>query len=160
MARYTVKRTTTYSVLFWMTRREINKNKAQHFLQKCRNLVYTNQLISFIKIREIAAIIFKFWNFTRYDHKTALTDKRKIVEKMAESTKQDLNQSDNQSIIAFRNLKDAKLFALDIGGSLTKIAYYSTRISQRVLYRPEPNSEIRYFLLKIYHHFVIVFCTS
>ena len=48
---------------------------------------------------------------------------------MAESTKQDLNQSDNQSIIAFRNLKDAKLFALDIGGSLTKIVYYSTRIS-------------------------------
>jgi hypothetical protein len=41
-----------------MTRREINKNKAQHFLQKSRNLVYTNQLISFIKIREIAAIIF------------------------------------------------------------------------------------------------------
>ena len=65
---------------------------------------------------------------------------------MAESTKQDLNQSDNQSIIAFRNLKDAKLFALDIGGSLTKIGYYSTRISQRVLYRPEPNSKIRYFL--------------
>ena len=64
---------------------------------------------------------------------------------MAESTKQDLNQSDNQSIIAFRNLKDAKLFALDIGGSLTKIAYYSTRISQRVLYRPEPNSNIRYY---------------
>ena len=98
-------------------------------------------------------------NFTRYDHKTALTDKRKIVEKMAESTKQDLNQSDNQSIIAFRNLKDAKLFALDIGGSLTKIAYYSTRISQRGLYRPEPNSKIRYFLVKIYHHFVIVFST-
>ena len=35
---------------------------------------------------------FKSSNFTRYDHKTALTDKRKIVEKMAESTKQDLNQ--------------------------------------------------------------------
>ena len=42
---------------------------------------------------------------------------------------------DNQSNIAFRNLKDAKLFALDIGGSLTKIAYYSTGTSHRILYR-------------------------
>ncbi len=25
-----------------------------------------------------------------------------------------------------RNLKDAKIFAMDIGGSLAKIAYYST----------------------------------
>ena len=28
--------------------------------------------------------------------------------------------------VAFRNLKDAKIFAMDIGGSLAKIAYYST----------------------------------
>ena len=61
---------------------------------------------------------------------------------MAESTNTPLNQNDNQSIIAFRNLKNAKLFALDIGGSLTKIAYYSTRISKRLLHRPD--SEIRY----------------
>ena len=27
--------------------------------------------------------------------------------------------------IALRNIKDAKIFAMDIGGSLTKIAYYS-----------------------------------
>ena len=27
---------------------------------------------------------------------------------------------------AFRNLRDAKIFAMDIGGSLAKIAYYST----------------------------------
>ncbi len=52
--------------------------------------------------------------------------------------------NDNQSNIAFRNLKNAKLFALDIGGSLTKIAYYSTGISQRTLYRP--GSKIRYNL--------------
>ena len=44
--------------------------------------------------------------------------------------------NDNQSNIAFRNLKDAKLFAMDIGGSLTKIAYYSTGTSHRILYRP------------------------
>ena len=49
--------------------------------------------------------------------------------------------NDNQSNIAFRNLKNAKLFALDIGGSLTKIAYYSTGDSKRLLYRPE--KEIR-----------------
>ena len=51
---------------------------------------------------------------------------------------------DNQSNhIAFRNLKDAKLFALDIGGSLTKIAYYSTVTSQRILYRPEASEYVR-----------------
>ena len=59
--------------------------------------------------------------------------------RMAESTNTLLNQNDNQSIIAFRNLKNAKLFALDIGGSLTKIAYYSTRINQRLLHRPDSN---------------------
>ena len=39
--------------------------------------------------------------------------------------------------IAFRNLKDAKLFALDIGGSLTKIAYYTTVTTKRVLHQSE-----------------------
>uniref|UniRef100_A0A1B6EFC2 4'-phosphopantetheine phosphatase n=1 Tax=Clastoptera arizonana TaxID=38151 RepID=A0A1B6EFC2_9HEMI len=37
-----------------------------------------------------------------------------------------------ETIEAFRNLKNAKRFAIDIGGSLTKIAYYST-ISHRVV---------------------------
>jgi hypothetical protein len=36
--------------------------------------------------------------------------------------------------IAFRNLKDAKLLAMDIGGSLTKIAYYSTVPVRRIVY--------------------------
>ena len=39
--------------------------------------------------------------------------------------------------IAFRNLKDAKLFALDIGGSLTKIAYYATVTTKRVLHQSD-----------------------
>jgi len=30
----------------------------------------------------------------------------------------------------FRNLKDAKIFAMDIGGSLAKVAYYSTVTSK------------------------------
>ncbi|KAG8193734.1 hypothetical protein JTE90_005032 [Oedothorax gibbosus] len=34
----------------------------------------------------------------------------------------------------FRNLKNAKRFAIDIGGSLTKIAYYSTVSYKRALY--------------------------
>lgn len=34
----------------------------------------------------------------------------------------------------FRNLKNAKQFAIDIGGSLTKIAYYSTVSFRRVNY--------------------------
>ena len=38
------------------------------------------------------------------------------------------------SEIAFRNLKDAKLLAMDIGGSLTKIAYYSTVSVRRIVY--------------------------
>ena len=38
------------------------------------------------------------------------------------------------SEIAFRNLKDAKLLAMDIGGSLTKIAYYSTVPVRRIVY--------------------------
>lgn len=39
-----------------------------------------------------------------------------------------------KSIDAFRNLKTAKRFAIDIGGSLTKIAYYSTVSYRRVRY--------------------------
>ena len=41
------------------------------------------------------------------------------------------------SEIAFRNLKDAKLLAMDIGGSLTKIAYYSTVPVRRIVYDAE-----------------------
>jgi len=37
----------------------------------------------------------------------------------------------------FRNLKNAKRFAMDIGGSLTKIAYYSTVPYRKVLYNKE-----------------------
>ncbi|XP_059469854.1 4'-phosphopantetheine phosphatase isoform X1 [Neocloeon triangulifer] len=39
-------------------------------------------------------------------------------------------------IRVFDNLKNAKRFAIDIGGSLTKIAYYSTISQRRVLYGP------------------------
>ncbi|XP_042242173.1 4'-phosphopantetheine phosphatase-like isoform X3 [Homarus americanus] len=37
--------------------------------------------------------------------------------------------------VVFRNIKNAKRFAIDIGGSLTKIAYYSTVSHRKVLYR-------------------------
>lgn len=49
-------------------------------------------------------------------------------------------ESDTKSITlpqqddVFRNLKNAKRFAIDIGGSLTKIAYYSTISYKRALY--------------------------
>ncbi len=46
-----------------------------------------------------------------------------------------------QGNIAFRNLKDAKLFALDIGGSLTKIAYYSTLPVRRLIYEVDSSQE-------------------
>jgi len=36
--------------------------------------------------------------------------------------------------IALRNIKDAKMFAMDIGGSLTKIAYYSTVPLKQIVY--------------------------
>ena len=52
--------------------------------------------------------------------------------------------------IAFRNLKDAKLFALDIGGSLTKIAYYATVPSKRVLHRSEKDIRLEFYLKKNY----------
>ena len=52
--------------------------------------------------------------------------------------------------IAFRNLKDAKLFALDIGGSLTKIAYYATVPSKRVLYRSEKDIRLEFYFEKNY----------
>ncbi|KAI5710818.1 hypothetical protein M8J75_011640 [Diaphorina citri] len=39
-----------------------------------------------------------------------------------------------ETIEVFRNLKNAKRFAIDIGGSLTKIAYYSTVSHRRVSY--------------------------
>ena len=45
------------------------------------------------------------------------------------------------SEIAFRNLKDAKLLAMDIGGSLTKIAYYSTVSVRRIVYDAD-NDEV------------------
>lgn len=41
----------------------------------------------------------------------------------------------------FRNLKNAKRFAMDIGGSLTKIAYYSTVPYRKVLYNEEQKSK-------------------
>ena len=45
------------------------------------------------------------------------------------------------SEIAFRNLKDAKLLAMDIGGSLTKIAYYSTVPVRRIVYDADSPEE-------------------
>eukprot|EP00090_Calanus_glacialis_P034823 TRINITY_DN5891_c0_g1_i1.p1 TRINITY_DN5891_c0_g1~~TRINITY_DN5891_c0_g1_i1.p1 ORF type:complete len:780 (-),score=227.21 TRINITY_DN5891_c0_g1_i1:391-2730(-) len=36
--------------------------------------------------------------------------------------------------IALRNIKDAKIFAMDIGGSLTKIAYYSILPFKKIVY--------------------------
>lgn len=51
--------------------------------------------------------------------------------------------SDARSILlpqqnsAFRNLKNAKRFAIDIGGSLTKIAYYSTVSYKQALYEDD-----------------------
>lgn len=42
-----------------------------------------------------------------------------------------------ETIEAFRNLKNAKRFAVDIGGTLTKIAYYSTVSHRRVNYEAE-----------------------
>lgn len=41
------------------------------------------------------------------------------------------------TVEVFGNLKNAKRFAIDIGGSLTKIAYYSTVSHRRVLYEAE-----------------------
>lgn len=41
----------------------------------------------------------------------------------------------------FRNLKNAKRFAIDIGGSLTKIAYYSTVSYKRALYSLDEEHE-------------------
>ena len=45
------------------------------------------------------------------------------------------------SALAFRNLKDAKLLALDIGGSLAKIAYYSTLSMRRMLYEGDDSPD-------------------
>ena len=45
------------------------------------------------------------------------------------------------SEIAFRNLKDAKLLAMDIGGSLTKIAYYSTVPVRRIVYEVDSGED-------------------
>ncbi|XP_071551021.1 4'-phosphopantetheine phosphatase isoform X2 [Panulirus ornatus] len=39
--------------------------------------------------------------------------------------------------VVFRNIRNAKRFAIDIGGSLTKIAYYSTVSHRKVLYNAE-----------------------
>ncbi len=50
----------------------------------------------------------------------------------------------------FRNLHNAKQFAIDIGGSLTKIAYYSTVSHRRIRYasagsvQPEEGNEFAY----------------
>lgn len=40
-------------------------------------------------------------------------------------------------LAVFRNLKNAKRFAIDIGGSLTKIAYYSTVSHKRAVYNAD-----------------------
>ena len=112
---------------------------SQHFYSCCKTL--TKQ-----KINEKHWQTADLWiceknsKITKYDLKTAIIFADNC-ENMAEASNPPLNQNDNQSTIAFRNLKNAKLFALDIGGSLTKIAYYSTRISQRLLHRPD--SKIR-----------------
>jgi hypothetical protein len=50
-------------------------------------------------------------------------------------------QLPEESEIAFRNLKDAKLLAMDIGGSLTKIAYYSTVPVRRIVYDQDLENE-------------------
>lgn len=39
--------------------------------------------------------------------------------------------------LVFRNIRNAKRFAIDIGGSLTKIAYYSTVSHRKVLYNAD-----------------------
>ena len=36
--------------------------------------------------------------------------------------------------VALRNIRDAKIFAMDIGGSLTKIAYYSILPLKKIIY--------------------------
>ena len=41
---------------------------------------------------------------------------------------------------AFRNVKDAKIFAMDIGGSLTKIAYYSSLPCKKIVYNDNEES--------------------
>ncbi|KAK4312227.1 hypothetical protein Pmani_016307 [Petrolisthes manimaculis] len=42
--------------------------------------------------------------------------------------------------LVFRNIRNAKRFAIDIGGSLTKIAYYSTVSHRKVLYNADKDS--------------------
>lgn len=42
-----------------------------------------------------------------------------------------------EQLAVFRNLKNAKRFAIDIGGSLTKIAYYSTVSHKRAVYNAD-----------------------
>lgn len=42
-----------------------------------------------------------------------------------------------EQLAVFRNLKNAKRFAIDIGGSLTKIAYYSTVSLKRAVYNAD-----------------------
>ncbi len=48
--------------------------------------------------------------------------------------------------VAFRNVKDAKIFAMDIGGSLTKIAYYSSLPCKKIVYEEggEDESSVQY----------------
>lgn len=68
-------------------------------------------------------------------------------------------ESDTKSIAlpqqddVFRNLKNAKRFAIDIGGSLTKIAYYSTISYKRAHYSfDEKKTEV---VKNIKHNFYI-----
>jgi len=63
---------------------------------------------------------------------------------MAERDSQELSRSIKlpQTIdIALRNIKDAKIFAMDIGGSLTKIAYYSILPIKKIVYDSQSTQE-------------------
>ena len=58
-------------------------------------------------------------------------------EKMSEAGEKEMTRSIKlpQTIdVALRNIRDAKIFAMDIGGSLTKIAYYSILPLKKIIY--------------------------
>jgi pantothenate kinase len=47
-----------------------------------------------------------------------------------------------ETVEAFSNLKNAKRFAIDIGGTLTKIAYYSTVSYRRINYEADQDNSV------------------
>uniref|UniRef100_A0A8D8PNP2 Pantothenate kinase 4 n=1 Tax=Cacopsylla melanoneura TaxID=428564 RepID=A0A8D8PNP2_9HEMI len=70
------------------------------------------------------------------------------MEEMASSNLDRLVEKENpnsiklpETIEVFRNLKNAKRFAIDIGGSLTKIAYFSTVSHRRVTYEGDSSDK-------------------